>query len=112
VAKKSQTSSPRRKERRAQLWVAQQKRKEARRVANAAAAKKNRELRSQGLPTPTDRWVEVKERATEARERRSMARKQSQFHQRMGGIAHADRRTPELHKAWRAMAAGRQDVFA
>jgi hypothetical protein len=113
AAKKSHTSSsPRRKERRAQLWTAQQKRKEERRLAGAAAAKKNRELRSQGLPTPTDKWAEVKERAAEARQRRSSARKQSQFHQRMGGISKLDRRTPKLRQAWRAMAAGRPDVFA
>jgi hypothetical protein len=113
VAGKSHTSSsPRRKERRAQLWNAQQKRKEERRVAGAAAAKKNRELRSQGLETPTQKWEPVKERAAEARQRRSEARKQSQFHQRMGGIGKLDRRTNELRRAWRAMAAGRPDVFA
>ena len=111
MAKTGTTSSPRRKERRAQLWKAQQERKQARRDAGAAAAKKNRELRSQGLPTPTDRWVEVKERAAEARERRANARRNSQFHQRVG-ISRTDNRTPDLHRAWRAFIAGRSDVFA
>ena len=106
------TSSPRRKERRAQLWKAQQERKAARRDAGKRAMLKNRELRSQGLPTPSDRWSEVRERAEAAQERRSSARRQSQFHQRMGGIPQLDRRTPELHRAWRAFTADRPDAFA
>lgn len=112
MAKKSHnTSSPRRKERRAQLWTAQQKRKEARRAANAAAAKKNRELRSQGLPTPTDKWVEVKERAMLARDRRRVAKQNSQFHQKTG-ISRTDNRTPELHRAWRKYTLDKSDTFA
>lgn len=44
--------NPKRKERRARSWAAGQKRKEARRAAEAAAAARNADLRSEGQLTP------------------------------------------------------------
>ena len=45
-------SNPNLKARRARLWAAQEKRKDARRKAQAEREQRNRELRAAGLPTP------------------------------------------------------------
>lgn len=105
------SSSPRRKERRAQLWAAQQQRKTKRREANQAAASANKAKRAAGEVPAADRWKDVKERAAAARERRAQERQQSPWRKQ---VPHTrfDKRPAELRKLWRDFTAGRADVFS
>lgn len=55
-------------------------------TAQKAREEKNKTLRSLGEVTPSDRWREVKERATAARERRRMERRDSVWRQTVGYV--------------------------
>lgn len=46
----------------------------------------NRDLRAEGLPTPSDKWEGARERAQAARERRAFERRESPWRQLVGRV--------------------------
>lgn len=74
-----QRSSAQRKLNRAQSWKTGKERSELRRLENAEAASRNKALRKDGLPTPSDKWAPVKKRAAVARASRRQDRRESSW---------------------------------